>query len=350
MYPPPGEDKRRVSRRDLQHLQQRCATLEHCLKAVLPDETERERLLAQHAQQARNPSAGGSKSMSPMGSHTEASVVDEAEATEGRLLSDPYGTFRFLGETSGATFLDSLRHFMLTLVPLTYCDNGTGTTDHGSAFVASIGQYQTWDSRPLKKPIVEPEALPTRTEMTMLLAEVRYCIQDGNGDFPCGGIYYWGDLSNVPTSISKTVAQEDITGLNIHRHLAPYQAAFAMASLISKRPSQTLQEGEAYFQRAKMLLDDLTDTMRFSMSDVSAMALMGLYLVEQNRRDAAYMYVSAAIHMSVVHGVFRECLDEPTKRVFWTLYILDRWLSCLMGRPPSLIDEAIRLPLPVDAP
>jgi hypothetical protein len=29
---------------------------------------------------------------------------------------------------------------------------------------------------------------------------------------------------------------------------------------------------------------------------------------------------------------------------------LDRWLSVLMGRPPTLLDEAIRLPLPSDVP
>jgi hypothetical protein len=36
--------------------------------------------------------------------------------------------------------------------------------------------------------------------------------------------------------------------------------------------------------------------------------------------------------------------------VFWTLYILDRWISVLMGRPPSISDESIRLPLPVFDP
>jgi hypothetical protein len=47
-----------------------------------------------------------------------------------------------------------------------------------------------------------------------------------------------------------------------------------------------------------------------------------------------------------MHGAFRSCVDEATTRVIWTLYILDRWLSVLMGRPATIADEAIRLPLP----
>lgn len=50
------------------------------------------------------------------------------------------------------------------------------------------------------------------------------------------------------------------------------------------------------------------------------------------------------------HGAHRGWVDERGKRVFWTLYILDRWLSCLMGRPPTILDDAIRLPLPCDVP
>jgi hypothetical protein len=51
---------------------------------------------------------------------------------------------------------------------------------------------------------------------------------------------------------------------------------------------------------------------------------MGFYLIELNRRDAAYMHVSLAIHIAIIHGAFRSFVDESSKRTFWTLYILDR--------------------------
>lgn len=61
------------------------------------------------------------------------------------------------------------------------------------------------------------------------------------------------------------------------------------------------------------------------------------------------VYVSLAIHIAIIHGAFRGFIDEQSTRKFWTLYILDRWLSVLMGRPPTIADEAVRLPLPSDA-
>lgn len=81
------------------------------------------------------------------------------------------------------------------------------------------------------------------------------------------------------------------------------------------------------------------------------LTLMALYLIENNRRDAACMYVCIAMHISIMHGVHRGwSIDEKGKRVFWTLYILDRWLSRLMGRPLSISDDAIQLDIPRESP
>jgi hypothetical protein len=110
------------------------------------------------------------------------------------------------------------------------------------------------------------------------------------------------------------------------------------------------QSAEAYFKRARMLLGNPLDAVHFTLTDVPALSLMAFYLIEVNRRDAAYMYVGIAVHIAIMHGAFRNAADEASKRVFWTLYILDRWISVLMGRPPSISDESIRLPLPVFDP
>lgn len=60
---------------------------------------------------------------------------------------------------------------------------------HDPHFVNSFGRYQTYDSRPLPDPHVDLWWMPTPTEMTRLLAELRHLVQDGNGDFQSGGIY-----------------------------------------------------------------------------------------------------------------------------------------------------------------
>jgi hypothetical protein len=102
--------------------------------------------------------------------------------------------------------------------------------------------------------------------------------------------------------------------------------------------------------RARVLIGNPLDTVLFTPGDVPVLALMAFYLIEVNRRDAAYMYVGLAIRIAVIHGLCNTAVDEASKRSFWTLYILDRWLSVLMGRPPTIADEAIKLPLPSDVP
>jgi len=57
---------------------------------------------------------------------------------------------------------------------------------------------------------------------------------------------------------------------------------------------------------------------------------------------------SSMRRIAIIHGAFRACADEESRRSIWTLYVLDRWLSVLMGRPPTIADEAIRLALPKD--
>jgi hypothetical protein len=82
--------------------------------------------------------------------HPGLAGTDNDETSDGRLLRDSEGIVRYHGATSGATFLDCLKHFMFTLVPVTF---QLGSRDEsGSSFVNSIGQYQTFDSRPLPNP------------------------------------------------------------------------------------------------------------------------------------------------------------------------------------------------------
>ncbi|KAF4451754.1 putative transcriptional regulatory protein C3C7.04 [Fusarium austroafricanum] len=284
--------------------------------------------------------------------HHRQDDEDNLASTEGRLLHDPDGYARFLGETSGATFLDYLKEFMTTVLPLAYQNLRPGSD--GSAFLSSLGRYQTYDSRPLHDRDVDPTWFPAPREMDSMLSELRCFIQDGNCNWPSGGIYWWGSLSSTPTIPPSLERDSTITRLAKCRHLAFYQTAFAVVSQAMIMPPQDISIdphlSENYFTRARMLLGNPLDITRFTPNEVAVLALMGFYLIEMNRRDAAYICVSNAMHISIMHGAHRGWLDESGKRMFWTLYVLDRYLSCLMGRPPTIMDDAIRLPLPCDAP
>lgn len=351
-----------MSRTELDELKRKVELYEKVLQDTVPDATRRHELLQRTARGARGTSQASTTSSSIDHAHSPQITQlrpkppkpverneDVQVSTEGRLLNDPDGHARFLGETSGATFLDHLKEFMSTILPLAYHDFNVQA--QGSTFLSSLGSYQTYDSRPLHERDVDPLRLPPRSEMATMLCELRSFIQDGNGNWPSGGIYWWGDLDTIPAD--PLDSRLDVAGLDKCRHLAFYNSAFAIITqaATTEMPTTGIETypSEYFYTRARSLLGNPLDITRFTVNDVPAVALMGFYLIEMNRRDAACMCVSNAMHISIMHGAHRGWVNEKGKRMFWTLYILDRWLSCLMGRPPTVMDDAIRLPLPCDA-
>lgn len=335
---------------ELTELKRKVALYEQVLEDTFPDYHRRKELLDRYA----TAKADLSDSSASSEVNTEGSrPVLAHESSEGRMLQDPDGTDRYLGETSGATFLDYLKEFMRTVLPLVSQDEGSASGD-GSQFLSSLGQYQTWDSRPLYDKAVDIRHFPPTWEMDHLFREFRYLAQDGNGDFASGGIYWWGVMGPPFGSAATSPVVTRTTDSQAHRHLAIDHTAFAVVSQTSTLNFPSLSQishcSEAWFSRARLLIGNPLDTTHFGLKDVATLALMGFYLIEMNRRDAAYMYISNAMHISVMHGSHRGWVDEPQKRVFWTLYILDRYISCLMGRPPTIMDDAIRVPLPHDVP
>jgi hypothetical protein len=257
------------------------------------------------------------------------------------LLHDIDGTARYFGESSGANFLNYIKEFIATVEPL--AGDRESSARPGRTFLQSIGSYQTYDSRPLQLHAkADPLWLPSRTQMTVLLTELRFFAQDGNGDFPSGGIFYWGDIPTTPPNPRQ--AEE----LRINGQLPFMHIAFAIAARLGAAAewSDERQSG-IFFSRARLLLGNPLDITSYSARDLPVLLLMALYLVEMNRRDAAYMTVGTALHLSVMYGIHAtHGQDEATRRVFWTLYVLDCWLSSLLGRPPSISDDSVRLELP----
>lgn len=276
---------------------------------------------------------------------------DENVLSPGRLLQDADGMGRYTGETSGATFLDHLKELMGAALPMSPQDRPS-TIDSGS-FLSSLGQWGAADHRPMNSPNVNPLWLPPDSTISVVLSELRHFIQDGGGQWPSGGLYWWGDLSSLPVRAPASPSPD--IDLNAYRHLAFYHAALAVAcqSTTTQPPPSSDSHtslSEPYYARSAMLLGNPLDIKRRTIGDVASLALMSFYLIETNRPDAAYMYISAAVHISIMLGAHRGWVDERGKRVFWSTYCFDRWLSCLMGRPPTITDDAIQLPMPADDP
>lgn len=330
-------DKVSVSRAELEALQARCEELERRNAPTTPASGLAISPSSRTASTLETSNAGAAFGSS--------ATTEDFAPSEGRLLHDPDGTARYLGPSSGAHFLNRVKEFMATMQPLVGAQQGY-PPHSGQAFLTSVGRYQTFDSRTLQLPPVDPLQLPSQTEMTLMVTEFRFFTQDGNGDFPSGGIFYWGNLSFA------NQFPYDAAAVRASGQLALLHMVLAVAARLGSAVHWKDEDcSEHFFSRAQQILGNPLDITNHTSRDTSVMLLMAFYLIEANRRDAAYIMVSVALHLAIMDGAHCSCgQGEDFKRTFWTLYILDCWLSSVLGRPPSISDSAIQLQLPEETP
>ena len=309
---PVVEETVSITRREYHELLRKCRRFE---------EHERGANDSAHNGDSLSDSQSDGRSPHPHGS----TVLPSPDAPqEGRILQDPDGTIRYLGESSGATFLNHLREYMATVFPKAF--NMTWPGAEGSTrFIAALGRYQTHDSRPLLTTTVYSLTLPTKEEDITMLSELRYWTQDGAATIESGGIYYWANIDDMIVQyhnhLAAPRAETDTSDL------AMINAAFALACQFSPSCAPTWDStgGQIFFARARGSIGNPLDVS--TITDASTLSILGFYLMNCNRRDAAYIYISLAMHILVVHGVHRAwMIDEDGKRLFWTVYNLDRYV------------------------
>ncbi|KAK3343419.1 fungal-specific transcription factor [Lasiosphaeria hispida] len=116
--------------------------------------------------------------------------------------------------------------------------------------------------------------------------------------------------------------------------------------------------GFEYFTQALQLLPDAHEA--GSILCVETLTLIGYFLQNMNRHDAAFLYVGMALRMAISLGLHNEVrsadqdLPEPARehrrRVWWSVYSMDRILSVKSGNPVTIHDEDIGARLPSALP
>lgn len=114
--------------------------------------------------------------------------------------------------------------------------------------------------------------------------------------------------------------------------------------------------GFDYFTHALQLLPDVHE--EGSVLFVETLALVGYFMQNMNRRDAAFLYIGMALRMAITLGLHQETwppeLDDAAKehrrRVWWSVYSLDRIHSVKSGNPITIHDEDVGVALPSKLP
>ncbi|EXJ67998.1 uncharacterized protein A1O5_08613 [Cladophialophora psammophila CBS 110553] len=116
---------------------------------------------------------------------------------------------------------------------------------------------------------------------------------------------------------------------------------------------QDLNRSQFYFEKAKSLLNQ--EPGPASVTSVQARLAMCLYLLSTFRINECRFCFSLACTLLTSIGLHRKIssahrLDlvtlESRKRTFWCAYVLDDYLSVMLGRPRMLRDEDIDQPYP----
>ena len=117
--------------------------------------------------------------------------------------------------------------------------------------------------------------------------------------------------------------------------------------------------GFEYFSQALQLLPDAHE--EGSILCVETLALVGYFMQNMNRHDAAFLYIGTALRMAISLGLHHEvsdgsrepCADpdrdesrERRRRVWWSVYSLDRIVTVKSGSPVTIHDEDIGVRLP----
>lgn len=110
--------------------------------------------------------------------------------------------------------------------------------------------------------------------------------------------------------------------------------------------------GFDFFTQALQYLPDMYE--EGSVLFVGVLALIGYFMQNLNRRDAAFLYVGTALRMAISLALHQEVpdprLDEASKeqrrRIWWSVYSLDRILCVKSGNPLTIDDQDIDVSLP----
>ncbi|KAI1421242.1 hypothetical protein F5Y12DRAFT_787629 [Xylaria sp. FL1777] len=112
--------------------------------------------------------------------------------------------------------------------------------------------------------------------------------------------------------------------------------------------------GEAYFSKALHLLPNMIMLWTRPLEAIEVLCCIALYLQCIDSRIVAHNYIGQAMRLAMGCGLhtdmgterFIEGLVERSRRAWWTVYILDREMTSLMGLPQSNHDHGVCPQLP----
>ncbi|OHF04262.1 thiamine repressible genes regulatory protein thi1 [Colletotrichum orchidophilum] len=115
---------------------------------------------------------------------------------------------------------------------------------------------------------------------------------------------------------------------------------------------RTFDPGRIFYNQARILISDLLD--RPCIRSVQATFILGVYLMPASAISASYVYMGLALRKALAIGLHQEPDDpslsgdekETRRRLWWSIYSLERTVTIKLNRPRSVDQEIITTSLP----
>ncbi|OJJ72082.1 hypothetical protein ASPBRDRAFT_675005 [Aspergillus brasiliensis CBS 101740] len=194
-------------------------------------------------------------------------------------------------------------------------------------------------------PIPESPVIPSLDHAKYLINSVK---------FRCGQLYHLFDDSDFMKSLYNFYSEDKQTRTRglwyIHFLLIiAFGKMFTQVKIHERRPP-----GIDYFVRALQNLPDHTLLYSSPMISTEILCCIALFYQSLDCRSASHSYVGQAMRMAMAHGM-HTCMTvteleqdsvERCRKIWWTVYILDRHMASIQGLPQSIDDRFIQTKLP----
>ncbi|KAI1025038.1 hypothetical protein LB504_009708 [Fusarium proliferatum] len=114
--------------------------------------------------------------------------------------------------------------------------------------------------------------------------------------------------------------------------------------------------GRLFFEQAKLLVPDIIELP--GLRSIQVCLILGVYLMPQNAVGSSYVYTGMALRKALAFDLHQDSDDqgvdmrerEVRRRLWWSIYSLERCSTIKLNRPRSVAPEIITVPLPTVLP
>ncbi|RGP73191.1 positive activator of transcription [Fusarium longipes] len=268
-----------------------------------------------------------------------SALVNPLSAGQSKFMASAQGREFYLGTSSNWSFTRrvlSLTHEYIHQSPIA-ADN---LLFDGLAY--DLG----WDGCRIA-PAPEPPIMPSLDHALFLINTVK---------FHCGQLFhlfdeetfmtYLHEFYNDPTS---HMAAADLRYIHLLLILAFGKAFAENNNYQSKRPP-----GADYFVTALRLLPSIHILVYEPLISTEILCCIALYFESLDYRHSSHGFIGQAMRVALGQGMHTDMpvdqlgdgIVERSRRIWWTVYVLDREMTSLMGLPQSVHDDDIHPALP----